>query len=167
MAPASTQVHSPVFEHSSRVKPKPNTKYFDFQFLFSVVLQVLFCLNIYNLCRHKKDCDFLSRLHQAAALLWVPGPLLLPVLPRERAGGRSWQSAEEVGLQQVLRQQLRPWSAEQDCGRPTVQPERHQQWFVQEGQRSGGRQGELREHQLHNLYDKNVIFLCESHSMMA
>lgn len=84
------------------------------------------------------------RLHQATALLWIPRPLLLPVLPWERPGGGSRQSAEEVGLQQVLHQQLCPGPAEQDCRRPAVQPQWHQQWPVQEDQSSGGRKGEHR-----------------------
>lgn len=120
------------------------------------------CRDTFPPCSNKfasKSCFcFLShfRLYQATALLWIPRPLLLPVLPWECPGGGSRQSSEEVGLQQILRQQLCPGPAEQDCWRPAFQPKWHQQWPVQEEQISGGRQGE----KYHiNKMDANV-WLC-------
>lgn len=164
-----TSKDDPSFQHTSvgripPVKQEPDPEYLYFSSPFQLHFQTLLRVNKRNLCCHKKHPVLLSRLHQAPALLRIPGPLLLPVLPRERAGGRSRQSAEEVGLQQVLHQQLCPRSAEQDRGRPAVQPERHQQWAVQEGQGSGGRQGELGEQKLHHPYENN-LGLCVNPSL--
>lgn len=63
----------------------------------------------------------LARLHQAAAVLRVPGEVFLPVLPRECPDGHPQPHPAQVGLQQVLREQLLQRSAEQDLERPALQ----------------------------------------------
>lgn len=59
-------------------------------------------------------CLGLARLHQAAAVLRVPGQVFLPVLPRERPDRHPQPHPAQVGLQQVLCEQLLQRPAEQD-----------------------------------------------------
>lgn len=75
-----------------------------------------------------------ARLHQANAVLRVPGEVFLPVLPRERPDGHPQPHPAQVGLQQVLREQLLQGPAEQDLERPTLQRAGYQSCPVQESE---------------------------------